>query len=142
MNSLPSLLIGLALVSMNMPSQAQQYRPAGDSAEFKALAAVVVSGVRAELGQAVVVDIDTVTRNGDWAFVTAALLDDNGRAYRYLGTPLEEAAAAGGVSNAYAGLLRLRGDAWTLVTRAVGPGDVAWENWPSKYGAPASLFGF
>ena len=137
------MTLGIAIALMNpTPAPAQQYSPAADSAEFKAMASVVDAGIRNELKQAVVVDIDAVTRNGEWAFVVASLLDGSGRAYRYIGTPLEEAAANGGVSNAYAALLRLRDSEWSLVTQAIGPGDVAWEDWPSRYGAPASLFGF
>ena len=143
MKSLPVLIIGIAIATMNpSPAPAQQYSPAANSAEFKAMAVVVDAGIRNELKQPVVVDIETVTRNGEWAFVIASLLDSSGRAYRYIGTPLEEAAANGAVSNAYAALLRLRGDDWTLVTQVIGPGDVAWEEWPTRYGAPASLFGF
>lgn len=143
MKSLPVLLIGIAITAMNpTPAPAQQYSPAADSAEFKAIAVVVDAAIRNELKQPAVVDIETVARNGEWAFVAASLRDASGRAYRYIGTPLEEAAANGGVSNAYAALLRVRGNDWTLVTQVIGPGDVAWEDWPNRYGAPPALFGF
>ena len=142
MKPIPSLLFGLAITTMNLPAHAQQYSPAANSAEFKAMVTAIDAGIRAELKQPVVVDTETVTRNGEWAFVVASLLDNSGRAYRYVGTPLEEAAANGGVSNAYAALLRLRDGKWTLVTQVIGPGDVAWEDWPTRYGAPAALFGF
>jgi len=143
MKILASMTLGIAIAAMSpTPAPAQQYSPAADSAEFKAMAVVVDAAIRGELKQTVVVDIESVTRNGDWAFVMASLLDSSGRAYRYIGTPLEDAAANGGVSNAYAALLRSRGSEWTLVTQVIGPGDVAWDEWPSKYGAPAALFGF
>lgn len=143
MNSLASMTFGIAIAAMSpTPAPAQQYSPAADSAEFKAMSAVVDVGIRNELKQAVVIDIESVARNGEWAFVMASLLDSSGRAYRYLGTPLEEAAANGGVSNTYAALLRWRDHKWSLVTQVIGPGDVAWEDWPSTYGAPPELFGF
>ena len=56
MKRIPALLVGLALASMNTPSHAQQYSPAADSAEFKAMAAAIDAGIRAELGQTVTVE--------------------------------------------------------------------------------------
>ncbi|MEN1972714.1 hypothetical protein WCE34_10345 [Luteimonas sp. MJ204] len=31
---------------------------------------------------------------------------------------------------------------WTLLEHAIGPGDVAWLDWPQRHAAPRALFGF
>ena len=72
--------------------------------------------------------------------VTAQLVDANGVPFAYRGTPLEAAATAGGVSRVYAGLLRAHDGHWRVVQQAIGPTDVAWEAWPTQFGAPAALF--
>lgn len=138
MKTLPFLLC-LSLVTMTN-AQTPPHSPAPDSAEAKAIATTVRAAIARELKQDVTIDLDVVNIAGDWAFATANLLDASGGAYRYTGTPLEEAAAAGGVSNLYAGLLKHRDGAWSVVTQAIGPTDLAWEDWPQKYGAPTSLF--
>ncbi len=138
MKTLP-LLLCLSLVTMTN-AQTPPHSPAPDSAEAKAIATTVRAAVARELKQDVAIDLDVVNISGDWAFATANLVDTNGGAYRYKGTPLEEAAAAGGVSNLYAGLLKHRDGAWSVTTQAIGPTDLAWEDWPQRFGAPTSLF--
>ena len=46
----------------------------------------------------------------------------------------------GGKSDLCAALLHREGSTWKLVELAVGPTDVAWENWAEKHKAPAELF--
>ena len=79
-------------------------------------------------------------RGGDWAFLTANLKDAAGRRFDYAGTPLHEAAQAGGASDLVAALLKREGAAWKLVEIAVGPTDVAWDDWAERHHAPKSLF--
>jgi hypothetical protein len=66
--------------------------------------------------------------------------DSSGRPISYVGTALASAEAEGAVSKDYVALLRLSGGNWRIVDNAVGPTDVAWADWPSKHGAPQSLF--
>lgn len=39
-------------------------------------------------------------------------------------------------------LFKRDGDDWVLVDHVVGPTDVAYVDWPDRYGAPAVIFGF
>ncbi|WP_150125444.1 hypothetical protein [Sphingomonas sp. LM7] len=96
--------------------------------------------VRAELGKAPKFRVDQLHREGDWAFLLATMQEADGSPFDYSGTPLGDAAKQGFVSRTYAALLRHKAGGWEVVAKAIGPGDVAWEDWPKRYGAPAQLF--
>ncbi|MBO9623383.1 MAG: hypothetical protein J7500_11800 [Sphingomonas sp.] len=92
------------------------------------------------LGKPVKFKVRTIRREGDWAFVIAAMVDAAGRPISYAGTPLASAEAEGAVSKDFVALLRLSGGRWRVVDHALGPTDVAWMDWADKHGAPPSLF--
>lgn len=83
---------------------------------------------------------EQLERSGDWAFITAQMRDAAGRRFDYAGTDQHEAAQAGGVSSLCAALLRREGAGWKVVEIAVGPTDLAWENWAETHQAPKALF--
>ena len=83
---------------------------------------------------------DQLRRSGDWAFLIANLRSASGGRFDYAGTELHEAAQAGAVSDVCAALLRRDGTRWQIVDLAVGPSDVAWEDWATTHKAPAALF--
>jgi hypothetical protein len=95
---------------------------------------------RAELGKAPKFRVDQLRRDGDWAFLLATMQEADGEPFDYKGTPLAEAAQQGFLSRTYAALLRRKASGWEVVAKAIGPSDVAWEDWSSRYGAPARLF--
>lgn len=72
-------------------------------------------------------------RAGDWAFLDGQLQDTNGQPVDYSGTPFAEAAANGGKSKRYDGLLKKTGPKWSILESAIGPTDVPWEGWKAKY---------
>lgn len=108
--------------------------PAGEAIVAPAVAALV-----AELGKPATLAVETVNVSGPWAFVYGGIRGADGQPFDFRGTPLAEGAAEGFVSRTYAALLNHRGDRWTVTEQAVGPTDVAWQDWPQRYGAPASL---
>src|SRR5690606_4851833 len=124
------------------PTQAQNTAHVVNSAsaEYKIIVEAARSSATRELKLPVSLKAEVVNNAGDWAFVTASIVDSWGAPFDYRGTPLEEAAAAGGVSTLYVGLLRRRDTTWTLVKQAIGPTDVAWEGWSGEFGAPEALF--
>ena len=83
---------------------------------------------------------ERVHRQGEWVFMTAQMQDAAGQRFDYTGTDQLEAAQNGGKSSLCAALLRREGTAWKLLDIAVGPTDVAWENWPEAHKAPKALF--
>ncbi|OBJ45967.1 hypothetical protein A5630_12150 [Mycolicibacterium mucogenicum] len=108
--------------------------PAGE-----AIVAPAVAALKAELGKPATLAVEAINVSGPWAFVYASIRGADGQAFDFRGTPLAEGAAEGFVSRTYAALLNRRGDLWTVTEQAVGPTDVAWQDWPQRYGAPASL---
>ncbi|NIJ22167.1 lambda repressor-like predicted transcriptional regulator [Sphingomonas naasensis] len=112
-----------------------------DQNERAALLDAARAPMRAELGKEPKFRVDRLNRDGDWAFLLATMQEADGRPLDFAGTPLAEAAKQGMVSRTYAALLRHRPGGWEVVAKAIGPSDVAWEDWPQRYGAPAKLFG-
>jgi hypothetical protein len=96
--------------------------------------------VTKRLGKPVKFQVKRLERQGDWAFLIAAMQDSAGKPLSYAGTPLASAEAEGMVSRDYVALLRLSGGKWRVVDNAVGPTDVAWADWADRHGAPKALF--
>ncbi|WP_135964762.1 hypothetical protein [Sphingomonas gei] len=96
--------------------------------------------VQAELGRTPKFRVHQLHRDGDWAFLLATMQAADGKPFDFTGTPLAEAAQQGVVSRTYAALLRHKSGHWEVVAKAIGPSDVAWEDWSKRYGAPAKLF--
>jgi hypothetical protein len=111
-----------------------------DQNERTALLAAARGPVRVELGKTPKFRVDQLRRDGDWAFLLATMQEDDGKPFDFAGTPLADAAKQGFVSRTYAALLRHNAGGWEVVAKAIGPGDVAWADWPTRYGAPAKLF--
>jgi len=95
----------------------------------------------AAIGKPVKFKVEHLGLSGDWAFLRAEMQDAGGAPVDYRGTPMAEDAAHGAVSKTYVALLRRRGGAWSVVDKAVGPTDVAWEDWATRHGAPPTIFG-
>ena len=109
-------------------------------AERTALLDVARAPVSKALGKPVLLKVDRLSRVADWAFLMANLEDKGGTPVDYAGTPKAEAARQGMVSRRYAALLHRDGDRWMVVADAIGPTDVAWADWATRYGAPPALF--
>lgn len=124
-----SLAAGLAATTAQIPA-----------AERSALLDVARQPVLKRLGKPVAFVVRRLERQGDWAFLIAAMQDGSGRPISYAGTPLASAEAEGMVSKDYAALLRLSGGQWRVIDAAIGPTDVAWADWAERHRAPKALF--
>ena len=123
---------------MSSMSPADAATPQG--AERRAILDAARAPAAAQLGKPVQFKVERLERSGDWVFLRAAMQDGGGRPVRFDGTPLAEAASQGFVSDQFAALLHREGGRWTVKAHAVGPTDVAWEDWDETYGAPPALF--
>jgi hypothetical protein len=92
------------------------------------------------LGKPVKFKVKRLERQGDWAFLIAAMQDASGNPITYAGTPLASAEVEGMVSKDYIALLRVSAGKWRVVDNAVGPTDIAWADWSGRHGAPQALF--
>lgn len=112
-----------------------------DPATRKAILDAARVPVAEALGKPVLFRVVHLGVSGDWAFLRAEMQGPGGTLVDYAGTPLAEAADNGVASHTYAALPRRHGTSWTVVDKAVAPTDVAWEDWATRHGAPATIFG-
>lgn len=125
-----------------------------DDPARKAILETATGPLRAAAGDRILLQADQVDRMGPWVFVLGTMRDAGGGRPDFSGTDLAERAAAGGLSDVYVALLRASaepeeaastddaGGHWELLDHAIGPGDVAWLDWPQRHAAPRGLFGF
>lgn len=112
-----------------------------DDADYVAILDIARVPAEQMLTSPIALRVDSLDRYGAWAFLLAQIRTSDGRDFDFSRTPLAEQAAAGGLSDVYAMLLRHEDAQWRIIAHVIGPGDVAWESWPRDYGAPTALFG-
>src|SRR5688572_4218911 len=96
-----------------------------------------------EIGLPVTFEVTTKTVEGDWGWLVAQPWTRDGAQIDWSTTRYAQRAADGvldGGGTTYA-LLRKQNGTWSVVAFAVGPTDVAYADWPQRYGAPASVMG-
>ncbi|MFO1135318.1 MAG: hypothetical protein U1E30_09065 [Rhodoblastus sp.] len=96
---------------------------------------VVREPVAADLRTKVEFKVERARVCGAWSFVLATPQLPGGGQIRWSGTPCQ-----GDTSHLVGALLRGKAGGWELVDYALCPSDVAWADWPEKYGAPAAIF--
>lgn len=98
--------------------------------------------IEAELAQPVQFVVTTLRVQGNWAFAVVAPQQPNGRPIDFSRTQYAEAEREGfwDGPTTYA-LLRRQGQTWHVTEFVMGPTDVAWSDWPERFGAPAGLMG-
>lgn len=127
-------------MSSSFPKTTLQALQPGD-ADYTTILDIAHAPAEQALALPVALHVDSLDRYGTWVFLLAQLRAPDGRRLDFSRTPLAEQAAAGGLSDVYAVLLKQEDAQWRIVAHIIGPGDVAWESWPQDYGAPAALFG-
>lgn len=113
--------------------------PEVDEAPRAAILDAARAPVAEQLGKPVRFLVHALNRQGDWAFLHAAMQDRAGRPVDYAGTPLAEDAEHGLRSKDYAALLRRERGGWRVVAHAIGPTDVVWLDWPARHRAPPAV---
>ena len=111
--------------------------------EQDALIAALTPVITSDLGQPVVFTVDTARAEGDWGWLVVTPKTPAGTAIDFSTTKYASQAEAGvldGGGTTYA-LLQRQNGAWTVRDFVVGPSDVAYMDWPQRYGAPAALMG-
>jgi hypothetical protein len=92
--------------------------------------------VQHDLQQSVKFKVSRIRVCGQWAFTVAEPIKMGGEAIQWQHTMCK-----GDVSHLVGALERKDATgAWTMTEYALCPTDVAWENWPQKYGVPDALF--
>lgn len=96
--------------------------------------------VEKELNQPVRFIVEQLGEATGWAFLRARMITPEGKPISYAGTRFAEAAANGGKSTSYVALLRRDSGTWKVTTYLIGPTDVAWQEWQTRYRAPKAIF--
>ena len=112
-----------------------------DAATRKAILDSARVPVAEALGKPVLFRVSHLAVSGNWAFLRAEMEGPGGAPVDYAGTPMADAAQHGVASRTYAALLQRTGSGWTVMDKAIGPTDVAWEDWPARHRAPPEIFG-
>lgn len=93
-------------------------------------------------GRKILFQVRTLKVDGKWAFADVEILDSNGRRMDWNATAYEQQVADGFMDQCSQCLFFKKGNHWSVKTMAIGPTDVAWLDWPEKFGAPKSIFPF
>lgn len=107
------------------------------------LIAALTPVIAGDLGQPVTFAVETARTEGEWGWVIATPKTQAGEPIDFSQTKYAEHAEAGvldGEGLTYALLQRQNGE-WSVKAFVVGPSDVAWIDWPQRYGAPPALMG-
>ena len=145
------LAIGVAM-NPSFAQAAPQPVHAGDPG-YDTLLDTATAPLREEFGDGIGFQVERIDRLGHWAFVLGNMRAPGGGRPRFSGTRFADASEQGAMSDVYVALLRredasggegddVAGSPWVVVDFAIGPGDVAWLDWPQEHAAPRALFGF
>ena len=107
------------------------------------LVAILTPAVSEEIGQPVSLQVTTARVQDQWGWVIAQPRSPSGGQVDWTQTKYASRAEAGdldGDGTTYALLQQQRG-VWVVRQFVIGPQDVAYMNWPERYGAPAALMG-
>lgn len=126
--------------SVGVSQAGDLYTPTQGSPERKALMDSLRVPVEADLHTPVVFKVDRLKVSGDWAFLLAVPQQPDGKKIDYRGTRYAEAIKAGAFDNGICALFQRKNGQWKVVQYVLGMTDVPWEDWPQKYGAPATIF--
>jgi len=115
---------------------ADQNCHAPDGQERREVLNAMRGSVERDLRQPVIFKVSAIRICREWAFVVAEPLQPSGWEIKWQSTICN-----GDVSHLVGALSQKdRAGVWQLKDYALCPTDVAWENWPEKYGAPPAVF--
>ncbi len=115
---------------------------AADAANAEMLAALTPL-VSDAVGQPVSFTIDTVRVDNDWAWLVVQPQAADGSPLEWSQTSFASAHEHGAMDSngtVYA-LLKREAGQWRVVNHVIGPTDLAYIDWPARYGAPPELLG-
>jgi hypothetical protein len=136
-----ALLLIITLFSAPAFGQKQPYTPVAGSAERFALMDAIRPRVEHDLDQQVIFKVSRLKIQNGWAFAIVHPRQPDGREIDWSRTRFAQDYEAGMFSDLACVLLRKQGKGWRIVDYALGPSDVAYEDWSRRHGAPRAIFG-
>ena len=136
-----ALLLIITVFSVPAFGQKQPSTPAAGSVERLALMDAIRPRVERDLNQQVTFKVSRLKIQNGWAFAIVYPRQPDGRAIDWSRTRFAQDYEAGMFSDLACVLLRKHSKGWRIVDYALGPTDVAYEDWPRRHGAPRAIFG-
>ncbi|HPI54088.1 MAG TPA: hypothetical protein PLU10_05300 [Chitinophagaceae bacterium] len=135
------ILVIFLLTAMTL--HAQQNINIPNHPERKASLQSLRLSIEKELKQPVKFVVNQLRMEKNYAFFSGQVKDAQGKDIDFRKTPYRELVMNDMFDGdaTYALLKKVKG-VWKVVTYVIGPTDVAWGDWPSKYGVSAKLCGF
>ncbi|HRJ25938.1 MAG TPA: hypothetical protein PLO61_00335 [Fimbriimonadaceae bacterium] len=97
--------------------------------------------VESQLGVKVKFKVDRLRVSEPWAFLAGDCQDSKGRPIDLRKTRLKAEAEWMDGPSVYALFWKDSKKKWTVKTFVLGPTDVAWSDWPERFGCPRELLG-
>jgi hypothetical protein len=113
--------------------------PLGVAATSEDMIEVLRQAVESELGQAVVIDIDELRSDDQWAFVTAVSLTVDRTPIDYSRTKFADDVTDGVFDDWLCALLANDEGRWKMVALEIGATDAPFVDWPERYGVPRAI---
>jgi hypothetical protein len=130
--------------SARPPWPTQLHHPALGSTERKAILDGLRPAVERDLGQKVIFEVKALNVARGFAFVEVVPRRPSGAKIDYLKTrhrsQAQDGVLDGGSDAPVWALLRNEGGGWKVLTFEVGPTDVAYADWWSRFKAPKAIF--
>jgi hypothetical protein len=124
----------------NTPTVGQLYTPARGTGERAALMDAARVPIVPAIGQRVIFVVDVLNSDGHWAYLQATPVNPDGTRLNWSRTNFARDWAADVMSDVVMVLMRNQSGQWHAVDWVVGPTDVAWYDWVTRYGLPERLF--
>jgi hypothetical protein len=122
----------------------QLHHPVAGSDERRAILGGLRPAIQGDLGQKLIFVVDALSVSRDFAFVIATPRGPSGAMIDYSKTryaqELRDGVLDGGNNAQVIALLRYRNGVWKVLTFVIGPTDVAYADWWSRFNAPKSIF--
>lgn len=117
-------VLTLAMITSLLMGACSSEKAESGPGDRNEVVATALARLEADLGKPVKLDVKTFKSANDWALIDGQLQD-----------------ADGANPTRYAGLLRKTGPKWNFLESAIGPTDVPWVGWKTKYpDAPAQIW--
>jgi hypothetical protein len=134
------LVAGLASAAASPACFAQALAPPRGSLLRREILDALRPTIAGEIGGTIEFVVTELRVLQPWAYVAARPQRPGGTSIDWSRTRFREAWQADMMSDLVLALLRQDGGRWRVIEYAIGPTDVAWEDWIKAHGAPRQLF--
>lgn len=122
------------------PTFAQVTTPRIGSPERTAMMDALRIPIERDLKQRIQFKIESIRRQGNWAFLKGMPLRQDGKKIDYSKTRYAEAVKQGAFGYGVCALFKKTGKTWKVAKYVLGASDVPYTTWWKQFGAPKAIF--